>query len=305
MNLALIDKVQHWISEPPPDHLFEITEACLAAASSRSPRELRREVLPERGLTASPSAPNLLKPQLYRDALPRLSAAMGAKRTSAALVIPDYAARMAILDFEQFPSGEDDRLALLRFRLRKSVPFHIDEAQLSYSIQVQQDDHIEVLAVAIARPILEEYEGIFVDAGYRLGLVLPSSIAALRLCGAGANGLTLLVKAAGRTISVLLVEDGRLRLVRTLDLAEGEDADHDPAVEQILPFLQQTLAYAEDQVGQPVAQILLCGFGPETALLGQIAEKEFGIPHAPVHSKFGIASQENAGLLGLLERYAA
>lgn len=301
----LVDRLQRWISEPPPDQLFEITETSLAGASPRNPSQRRQEVLGERALAPSPSAPNLLKPHLFREALPRVSGSAGPKRTAAALVIPDYTVRMAILDFEEFPPGQEERLALLRFRLRKSVPFHIDEAQLAYAIQLEEPKRIEVLAVAVARPILDEYERIFTDAGYRVGLVTPSSIATLRLCMDGEKGLTLLAKAAGSTLSVLLLEQGRVRLVRSLDLAgnEGEEAEREDR--SILPKLQQTLAYAEDQIGQSVGRLLLCGFGQETDSLGRLAQREFGIPYSPVRSKFGVASQENAGLLGLLEQYAA
>jgi type IV pilus assembly protein PilM len=260
--------------------------------------------LGERALAASPSAPNLLKPHLFREALPRVTGSSGPKRTATALVIPDYAVRMTILDFEEFPATEAERTPLLRFRLRKSVPFHIDEAQLAYAVQLQEPKRIEVLVIAIARPILDEYERIFTDAGYRVGLVTPSCVATLPLCTA-ASGLTLLAKAAGSTLSVLLLEQGRVRLVRCLDLAgsEGEEAEREDR--SILALLQQTLAYAEDQIGQSAARLLLCGFGPETDSLGKLAQREFGIAYSPVRSKFGVPSQENAGLLGLLEQYAA
>ena len=277
----------------------------MACVSPRTPAEQRRELLPEVGLAVSPSAPNLLKPNLYREALPRVSVMSSPKRASTALVIPDYAARMAILDFEGFPAKSEERTTLLRFRLRKSVPFPIDEAQIGYAVQVEQAGRVEVLVVAIARPILAEYESIFVDAGYRLGLVVTSSIAALRLCDHGESGLTLLVKAAGPIMSVILLDKGRVRLVRSLDLTGEEDEWQRPAPQAVMPLLQQTFAYCEDQIGQPAARLLLCGFGPETDSLGQLAELEFGIPTAPLRSKYGIASQENAGLLGLLEQYAA
>lgn len=282
-----------------------MTESSLSCVSPRAPAEQRRELFPEPALIPSPSSPNLLRADLYREALPRISLAGSAKRATTALVIPDYAARIAILDFEGFPPKEEDRLELLRFRLRKSVPFPIDEAQMAYAIQLERSGRVEVLAVVVARPILAEYESIFVDAGYRLGLVLPSSIAALRLCDRGETGLTLLVKAAGSTLSVLLLETGRVRLVRSLDLTGEQDPWQRPTAQAVMPLLQQTFAYCEDQIGQPAARLLLCGFGPETDALGQLAELEFGVACAPVRSKFGIASQENAGLLGLLEQYAA
>jgi len=222
-----------------------------------------------------------------------------------ALVIPDYAVRMAILDFEAFPAKPEDRIRLLQFRLRKSVPFPIEEAQLAHSIQSEEKGRIEVLVVTVARPILEEYEGIFTDAGFRLGLVQPSSIAALRLCDREETGLTVLVKAAGPTLSVILVDRGRVRMIRSLDLAGEETEWQRPGAESMMPLLHQTFAYCEDQFGQKAARLLLCGFGPDTDSLAELTELEFGVPTLVARSKFGIASQENAGLLGLLEEYAA
>lgn len=290
------------MSEPPPDHVFEITEHALAAVSPRRPAPPNQELLAERGLSASPSAPNLLKPQSYSALLPRLTGEPVARRGRAALAIPDYAVRMAILDFEEFPSGEAERAALVRFRLRKSVPFPIDEARVSYSVQLQEAKRVEVLAVAIARPILEEYEAVFTGAGYRVGLVTPSSIAVLPLCPPGERGLTVLAKAAESTLTVLLLDEGHVRLVRCIDIGEHE-AGRDP--ETVLSLLQQTVAYAEDQIGQPAARLLLCGFGAETEALGKLAEEEFRLPWATLRSRFGSPTEQNAGLFGLLEQYAA
>ncbi|MFL6351356.1 MAG: hypothetical protein ACJ74Z_05845 [Bryobacteraceae bacterium] len=283
----------------------------MAGASPRSPGEVKQHVFLERSLTASPNAPNLLKPHLYRDALAQVSGESAAgrsattKHAATGIVIPDYAVRMAILDFEEFPAGEEERAALIRFRLRKSVPFHIDEAQVAYSVQVNEPKRIEVLAIAIARPILGEYETLFAAAGYRVGLVTPSSIAALPLCTAPESGLRVVAKVAGSTLSVLLLEQGRVRLVRCLDLAAGEDDEVERGDFNILALLQQTLAYAEDEIGQPATHLLLCGFGPETDTFGRLAQEELRIPYTSVRSRFGTASQQNAGLLGLLEQYAA
>ncbi|MGH9638480.1 MAG: hypothetical protein ACRD3Y_00340 [Bryobacteraceae bacterium] len=296
MKDLLQEKWKRWMSEPPPEHLFEMTEHALASASPRRPAQPKLERLAERGLTASPSAPNLLKPQTYTELLPKL-------RGGAAVVIPDYAVRMTILDFEEFPSGQVERAALVRFRLRKSVPFPIEEAQVSYAIQLQEPKRVEVLAVAIARPILEEYEAIFTSAGYRVGLVTPSSLAALPLCPGGERGLTVLAKAAETTLTVLLLELGQVRLVRCIDIS-GEEEDG-LAAGTVLSLLQQTIAYAEDQVGQPAARLLLCGFGAETDSLGRLVQEEFQLSYDVLRSRFGAPAQQNAGLFGLLEQYAA
>jgi type IV pilus assembly protein PilM len=290
--------------------LFEITETSVSAVSPRVPEQGRKQVFAERSLHVSPAAPNVMKPRLFEEALPRLVQTEGGKRSmAAALVIPDYAVRMTILDFEELPTGDVERTELVRFRMRKSVPFPIEEAQVAYSIQMDTPQRMEVLAVAIARPILREYEALLSHAGFRVGLVVPSSVAALPLCHSSEPGLTLVAKAAGSTLSVLLVEQTRVRLVRCLDLAaSGDEGVEELSPEEdlsVLPLLHQTFAYAEDQIGQPVKRLLLCGFGAETDSLGSLAQAEFGVPYALLRSRFGVVSEENAGLLGILEQYAA
>jgi type IV pilus assembly protein PilM len=297
--------LQRWLSDPPPDRVFEITERSLAAGGWRDPSKPHSEPLEGLGLIASPSLPNIQSVDLYKHALERLPASDGAKKMTCALVIPDYAVRMTILDFEAFPDGDTERLALLRFRLRKSVPFPIDEAQLSYSVQIEEKGRVEILAVTVSRPILQEYETIFMNAGYRVGVVTPSSLAALTLCASSEKGTTLMAKVAGPILTVLLTDQGRVRLVRCLDLTSDEHEKQEGWDRTIAPLVQQTIAFAEDQLGQQVSRALLCGFEEETAPLAEQMEREFGIPFSPVESKFGDAAKENTGLLGLLEQYAA
>ena len=297
--------IQRWIAEPPPEHVFELSESSLAIGSPRDPGLRRIEDLGEKCLAPSPSAPNLLRAQTFRDALQRYLEKQPGRRDATALIIPDYAVRMAVLDFEEFPAREQERLALLRFRLRKSVPFHMDEANVSYSVQHQEPKRIEVLAVAIARPILHEYELLLTDAGLRVGLVIPSCVAALPLYPRTANGLTLVAKLAGTTLSVLLLDEARMRLARCLDLAAGEADGSAHSQESVFDLIQQTVAFAEDQLGARIAQLALCGFGEQTEATGQTAEAEFSVPYSGVRSRFGPATQQNAGLLGMLEQYAA
>ena len=157
----------------------------------------------------------------------------------------------------------------------------------------------------MARPILQEYEAIFQDAGYQIGLVIPSSIAVLPLCEVGQKGMTLLAKSAGSIVSVVLAEEGRVRLVRCLDLEEEAQAPVRGREESVLPLVQQTLAFAEDQLGQKVNRGILCGFEQDTEALRTQMQKEFGIPFSQLRSRYGLALKGNAGVLGLLEQYAA
>ncbi len=56
----------------------------------------------------------------------------GRKRKDVALILPDFCTRMTVLDFDSFPSDAKEQASLVRFRLKRSVPFDVESAALSY-----------------------------------------------------------------------------------------------------------------------------------------------------------------------------
>ena len=304
--MSLLDSIQRLIKEPPPEYLIEFSERGVASVQTRNISTLRVTPFSEKALSVSPAEPNIARLDLLQSAFAKNGNGNGQRRARAALVIPDYATRMSVLDFDEVPNEEAQRLALVKFRLRKSVPFSIDEAKVSCAVQPKdpQVKKFHVLAAAIARPVLEEYESVLQTLGFQAGLVLPSSLAALPLCSVAPGVLTLLAKLSGSVLSLLLLEDRYIHVVRSVDLSSEENLEDERQI-LITTLLQQTLAFAEDELSRPVQRLILCGFGADVERTGMAFEKEFGVSWTPLHSKLGVASQENAGILGLLERYAA
>lgn len=300
--MSFLDQIQRWVKEPPPEYLFEVSESALAWAQPRDAGNVRLHEFAAKALAVSPAAANFTRYDLFQAALPKVG--NGGSRARAGLIIPDYAARLAVLDFEEFPSDEVQRLSLVKFRLRKSVPFPIDDARVSCFLQANDvsEKRIEVLAAAISRAVLDEYEGLLRGAGFQVGLVMPSSFAVLPLFSDSPGVLTLFAKLSGSILSVMLLVDRRVRVVRCIDLT-SEEAEPSEGSSLISTILQQTVAYAEDELHQPVQRMLLCGFGRDTDELGSSFQKEFGFAWAPLASRGGPASRESAGLMGLLEQY--
>jgi type IV pilus assembly protein PilM len=280
-----------------------MSERGVALVQPRNLATLRVTQLPEPALAISPAEPNVTRLDLLQAGFPK-TVANGGRRAKAALVIPDYSARITVLDFDELPNDEDQRVALVRFRLRKSVPFPIDDAQVSYSIQSRDpaQKKLEVVVAAIARTVLTEYENVLRSFGFQVGLVVPSCLATVPICSAAAGTLSLLAKLSGNILSILLIQDQQIRVVRCIDLVSEESGVSDLS-ELISTLLQQTLAFAEDELSQPVQRLILCGFGADSERMGVAFEKEFGLSWTPLRSRFGIAAQENAGLMGLLEQY--
>ncbi len=308
------------VSEPAPDYLFEMSESALTSVLPSQPSAIHEEKVAAESLAVSPATSNLVNPEAYRSALAKLAPLTNGRKPSAGLVLPDYALRMAILDFDQWPDSEEQRLALVRFRLRKSLPFAIEEAQVSFAPQSREAGKVEVLTVAIDRSILSEYEGVFTAVGFRVGLVVPSSVACLPLCSSVAApapssspalpGVTLLLKLSGAILTAMLLDGDKIRLIRCVDFSEPlSEEQPKPAralsvIDETMPVMQQTIAYAEDELARKVNRLLFTGFGQDATAIGELAANEFQVQWEFLRSRFAPA-QEYAGLLGLLEQYAA
>src|ERR1700761_6500729 len=95
------------------------------------------------------------------------------------LVVPDAAVRVLFLEFDELSSKEAEVLPMVRFRLKKLLPFDADQAAVSYQVMSSTKGLVKMLVVAMPKDVLTEYEGVVTAAGYQPGAVLPSTLAAL------------------------------------------------------------------------------------------------------------------------------
>jgi type IV pilus assembly protein PilM len=139
------------------------------------------------------------------------------------LVVPDAAVRVLLLDFDQLPSKAAEALPVVRFRLKKLLPFDADTAAVSYQVLASERGVVRVLAVAMPKDVLDEYEGAVTAAGYLPGAVLPSTLAALSGLDV-TDAPALVVNAEPGCVTTAIVKGGMLLLHRALDLSANADA---------------------------------------------------------------------------------
>jgi type IV pilus assembly protein PilM len=262
--------LSHILKDPPPTHVFELSEAGLACARVNEPKQVNFVPFEAGVLQVSPAHDNISQPASVLEAIRAAAPPNGHRKRRAALILPDYCARIAVLDFDNFPSDPVEQLALLRFRMKKSVPFDVDSAIVSYSAQPRKKDKakIEVLAAVMANEIVGRYEAPFRSLGFHPGLVITSSLAALNLMQPGQ--VTMLVKLNGRILTVLVLDSSIIKLARCveMDSARPEDVE------------SQTADYVERW------------------------QAEWGVTVEVLEAKFGTPGPNNAGLLGYLESVA-
>ncbi len=291
-----VDKLKALLQDPPPAMAFEITEAGIAAARIGEKAELDFQALKPGTLAVSPLKENVVDAEEFGQAVRALSATQASrKRKDVALILPDFSARIAVLDFDNFPSDPKEQAALIRFRLKRSVPFDVESAVLSYVQQTAGHKKIDVVVVMVPLEIVSRYEAPFRAAGMNPGLVTTSSIAALEL--APEAGISVVAKMTGHVLTVLVREKSSLRLVRCLELPSADLSD-------IVAVLLPTFVYVEDNLGGRAEKLLLCGFGSDTSEAERLFQQELGVEVEPLRSPLAVPGEHNAGLLGYLRSIA-
>jgi type IV pilus assembly protein PilM len=292
----MLEHIKRFIQEPPPAMAFEISEAGIATARIGSKAEVEFRPLKPGVLSISPLKENVVDPDEFSLAVRAASGGASArKRKDAALILPDFCTRIAVLDFDEFPSDVKEQLSLVRFRLKRSVPFDVESAAVSYWAQSDAKKKCDVLVVMAPLEIVSRYEAPFRSAGMNPGLVTSSALAAREL--APEAGLSVLAKITGRVLTVVVREKSVVKLVRCLEVASQE-------LEDIAAVLLPTFVYVEDNLGGCAENLLLCGFGAQADAAERRFQEELAVPVETLRSPLGVPGENNAGLLGYLRSIA-
>jgi type IV pilus assembly protein PilM len=191
-------------------------------------------------LTAGLKTPNLADRAAVVAALESALNATSAREKDLTVVVPDAAARVLLLDFDTLPARRQEALPVVRFRLRKMVPFDVETAAVSYQAMAQKEAHMSVLVTVMPGDVLEEYEAAVREAGYEPGAVLPSTLAAAAALS-GENA-ALMVNHTPDSVTTAVTNGNEMLLHRTMDLPADENAREEEMAQAVIT----TLAWYED-----------------------------------------------------------
>jgi type IV pilus assembly protein PilM len=233
-----------------PRAAIELTpEGVLAAARSGSKSQMGQgqsfafAPLPAGALNPSIEEANLRNAEAVTSAIRSALSELSPRTRAVTLVLPDSLVRVFVLDFDSLPPKASDAVPVVRFRLRKMVPFDVEHAGVSYQVLSQTEAECKALAAVIPGPILAEYEAAVRAAGYEPGAVLPSSLAALE----AVDSLEAIFASnlSNQTMTTTIANGRDLLLYRTLDLPQNPVQ----RVEEIQRSIAVAAAYYEDKLG--------------------------------------------------------
>jgi len=223
----------------------------------------------------SPIETNITQPEAVGTALQVVLRRAATRETPLALLIPDPVVRVFILPFDSLPRRADDALPLLRWRLKKSVPFDMDETVVSWMRQSGREGNLEVVTAVARQRIIREYEQIVENIAGNPSVVLSSTLATLPLLEE--RGATLLVRMNGKTMTTAITHESTLCVYRATDMAaEAGQLDPQATLDEIFP----AIAYYQDSWESAIDRVRITGFGSRETVFSDAFEQELKVPIA-------------------------
>jgi type IV pilus assembly protein PilM len=274
------------LAAPPPSVAIEIApRRVTAVAVERDRRGLAVLAqatlpLPEGALVPALNTPNVRDPDALAETVQGAVARLGRRVRRAAVAVPDLVAKVAVVRFEKIPERPDDLAQLIRWQVRRTAPFRLEEAQLAYCLGARlPEGGREIVVVLARRDIVEEYERACLAAGVQPGYVELASFGLVNLAlaaGEGRGGRDwLLVHATPAYTSIAILRGETLLFFRNRP-AEG-DGD-------VADLVHQTAMYYEDRLGgSGLARVLAAGLaGGESEPARRALETRLGVEATPI-----------------------
>jgi type IV pilus assembly protein PilM len=228
--------------------------------------------------TLRPSAvdANITNPAAAQTALREVAGKLGARNEQAVLLLPDPVIRVFVQHFDEFPRGAAEAIPMLRWKLKKSVPFEAEETLISYMRQAPREQGVDIVTSLARLRIVREYEALAEGAGLTAGVVLSSSLAAIALLDD--SHPVMLARVSGNSLTTAIVKENILCGYRCTELAVDTGA-LTPAM--LLEELFPMAAYYQDSWREGLQGVNISGLGRRLADFVGPLETEL---HCPVRS---------------------
>jgi type IV pilus assembly protein PilM len=276
-KLGFARKLVRWMEATPhPPLAFEISQDRVAGARFTRAGSLEKyavDDLPKGAIVPSAVEANLSNAAPVNEAVRRICKELEAEDEDAALLLPDPVIRVFVQHFDEFPRSQQEAIPMLRWKLKKSVPFEVDETLLSYMKQAPPEEGVDVVTAIARLRIVKEYEALLENAALRPGVVLSSTLAAVSLLDD--QKPTLLARVSGTSLTTAIVRTGVLAGYRCTELpVHVESLTPHMLLEEVYPLA----AYYQDTWREGIQSVKVAGLGDRLREFVKPLEDEFKCP---------------------------
>ncbi len=234
----------------------------------------KRSQVQGRSVADLPGGMDVQESEEAREVVGRALSAAEFRGSDIAVVIPDDAARIAFITADTLPKTAEEQQTFLRWKLKKSVPFDVETAQMAFRVLRANKRSGYDLVVALApREIIEGYENLMEKLDIQAGFVVPSTLAAVSLM-APPDQDSLFVKVAPDCVTTTVFQNKQMTFYRRV------------AEIGLYESVYPTILYYQDKLGgSAFQQMVFCGHDGVPAEAVQELSERVGIPAVPLQPR--------------------
>lgn len=289
--MNIMDRMNRWLFEPEPPGLgleLRAGEMSVVGIPARGKRVLEfcmTAPIPTGLLNFSMSQPNILDRQKLVQLVTKAIDQAGVSQKRLALTLPDSICRVSVQQIPEAPSGSEELAEMLRFRLKKALPFPSEQARIAFERIEDGSDNPSFLTGVMHEDVISEYEDFLSSFGFEVGIVLPSTFSVLNLLAPIAAEETggsdyFFVNAEQDYFSLTLVRNGLPTLSRTLGMREAGDSGKyqtDDLEQELIP----TVLYYQQKLGGQLNRVYYRSLRRDLPNLASVLSEQF---EAPAHA---------------------
>lgn len=267
----------------------------LLGGSATAPRleRVASRPLPPGTLRASLKEPNILDPEIFTARLRETHALLLHRGARVSVSLPDAVGRVLLLDVEGRFKSRSEALDIIRWKLKKQMPFDAADTHLDYQVlKVRESGDMALLVALVSRAVIGQYEELILAAGLTPARMELNQFA---LCRTFERQLALLedgvlISFYDNTLGVMICSAGIPEFLRIKDLSGAAVLDS-----RVYMEINNTLLAFRERFPELFLRKAVCIAPPDAArdFCGMIAEAT-GIEPAMLEAKTCVTPSDAA-----------
>lgn len=173
--------------------------------------------------------PNVLDGEAFSRCLAEVHSLLLHRGTRLSVTLPDGVGRVFLMDVEGRFKNRGEALDIIRWKLKKSMPFDVNECHLDYQqLKVRENNDLALLVAMASRSVIAQYEELMVVAGFSPARI---DLNAFNICRVFEKRLALLeecilVAHYEGSLTMVVIHDGVPEFFRLKDLGGTHPCDN-------------------------------------------------------------------------------
>ncbi|WP_281999461.1 type IV pilus biogenesis protein PilM [Geotalea uraniireducens] len=234
---------------------------------------------------------NVLQPASFVNIVKETANKLLSSTGRVSVSLPDAAGRVMILDFETRFKSKDEGRDMIRWKLKKSLPFDVSDVHLDYQPLRQKDNgELSVLVALMAKNVVTQYEDLLLEAGLQPNKIDFSTFNLYRLFSRRLelSESPLYIAFHHGVLSILIFTQGVLDFYRTKEIS---DVDLD--INRIFMEINNSLVFYRDRNPGCEFKEIFCHVSPaREETFATVLREACGIEPVILHPDLVVSSAE-------------